>query len=112
MSTPAVHGGLVFIADTGRVVRCLDAKDGRELWAQETEGQIWASPLVADGKVFIGTRHGDFWIFAATAEKKVLTRIGLGAPISATAAAANGVLYIATMNKLFAVTERTLAEAK
>jgi len=105
LSTPAIHGSLVIIADTGHVVHCLEATSGRELWTHETEGQIWASPLVADGKVFIGTRRGDFWILAATAQKQILARIDLGAPISATAAAANGALYIATMNKLFAVAE-------
>jgi hypothetical protein len=33
----------------------------------------------------------------------VLSRIPLGSPISATAVAANGVLYVATMNRLYAI---------
>ena len=42
-------------------------------------------------------------IFAASPEKKVLAELELGNPISATATAANGVLYVVTMSDLFAV---------
>ena len=103
MSTPAVSGELCFIADTGRILRCVNAKTGREYWQHETEGDFWGSPLIADGRVYAGTRRGDFWIFAATAEKKLLHKTHLGAPTSSTVCAANGTLYIATMTDLFAV---------
>jgi outer membrane protein assembly factor BamB len=58
---------------------------------------------VADGKVYVGTRRGDFWVFAAGREKRVLSMVELGAPISATATAANGTLYVSTMTHLYAV---------
>ena len=67
---------------------------------------MWASPLVADGKVYIGTRSGDFWVLAAGREKRVLSSIELGSPISATATAANGVLYVSTMSRLYALQEK------
>ena len=103
LSTPAVHDGLVFIADCGRNVQCLDQATGRLLWTHETRGEFWGSPMVADGKVYIGTRRGDFWVFAATREKRILSTVELGSPISGTAIPANGVLYIATMTDLYAV---------
>jgi outer membrane protein assembly factor BamB len=103
MSTPAIYNGLVFIADCGRKVHCVDEKTGKPYWTHEIHGDIWASPMVADGKVYLGTRNGDFWIFAAGKEKKVLGKIELVTPINATATAANGVLYVATMTELYAV---------
>ncbi|MBM3840321.1 MAG: pyrrolo-quinoline quinone [Verrucomicrobia bacterium] len=103
VSTPAVHDGLVFIADVGRTVHCIDAGTGKPYWTHELKGDVWASPLVADGKVYLGTRRGDFWVFAASREKKILSRVELGSPISATATAAHGVLYVATMKHLYAV---------
>ncbi|MCW5558202.1 MAG: PQQ-binding-like beta-propeller repeat protein [Verrucomicrobiae bacterium] len=103
MSTPAVHDGLAYVADSMRVVHCVDLQTGRALWTHELGGEIWASALVADGKVYLGTRRGDFWIFAAGREKKVLASVALNAPISATAVAANGTLYVATMNRLYAI---------
>ncbi len=104
MSTAAVSDGLVFIADTGRTIHCVDAATGKAVWTESgPKGDFWASPLIADGKLYIGSRKGDFWIMSASREKKVLATLDLGAPISATAAAANGTLYIATMKKLIAI---------
>jgi outer membrane protein assembly factor BamB len=103
LGTPAVHHRLVYIADCGRVFHCIDAETGRAVWTHDIRGEAWASPLVADGKVFLGTRAGEFVVLAASREKKLLSSINLGSPISATAAAANGTLYVATMSQLYAV---------
>jgi outer membrane protein assembly factor BamB len=103
MSTPAIYNGLLFIADCGRAFHCVDVETGKPYWTEEIKGDTWASPLVADGKVYLGTRSGNFYVFAAGKEKKVLASIELGDPISATATAANGVLYVATMSRLYAL---------
>ncbi len=103
LSTPAVYNGMVFIADCGRKFHCVDAQTGNALWTHDVEGEVWASPLVADGKVYIGTRSGAFYVFGADKEKKLLSRTQLEAPISGTETAANGVLYVATMSHLYAL---------
>jgi outer membrane protein assembly factor BamB len=103
LSTVAVYDGLVFIADCGRTFHCVNAKTGQPFWTHEIKGEVWASPYVADGKVYLGTRSGNFYVFAADRVKKVLAEFELGNPISATTTAANGVLYVATMSDLFAV---------
>ena len=103
MSSPAVHGGLVFVGDSGRRIHCVDAGTGRPYWTHDVKGEIWASPLVADGKVYFATRSGELLVFAEDREKKLLQEILLGDSISSTPVAANGVLYVATMNRLYAV---------
>ncbi len=102
-STPSVWEGLVFVADCGRTIHCVDAETGKPHWTHDANGEIWASTLVADGKVYVGTRRGDFITLAASKDKKLLASVGLGAPISSSPVAANGTLYIATHNRLFAV---------
>jgi outer membrane protein assembly factor BamB len=103
LSTPAVYHGLVFIADCGHTLHCVEADTGKPYWTHELQGEAWASPLAADGKVYLGTRSGSFCIFGASKEKKLLSTIDLGRPISSTAVAANGSLYVATMTHLYAV---------
>jgi outer membrane protein assembly factor BamB len=51
LSTPAVHEGLVYIADCGKTVHCVDARTGQAHWTHEAQGDFWASPLVADGRL-------------------------------------------------------------
>jgi outer membrane protein assembly factor BamB len=102
-STPAIWEGLAFVADCGRYIHCVDAETGKPYWTHESNGEIWASTLVADGKVYVGTRRRDFLIMAAGKEKKVLSTVKLDSPIAGTATAANGVVYIPTMKTLYAV---------
>ncbi len=102
-TTPAIHDGLAYVADSAHNLHCLDLKTGKNVWTHQLDGECWASALAADGKVYIGSRRGDFWVLAAGREKKVLHRIDLGSPISATATVANGVIYIATNHRLYAV---------
>ncbi len=101
--TPAIYNGLVFIADCDGQIQCLDAETGKVHWMHEARGEIWASPLVADGKVYVGTRRKEFVILAAAKEKKVIHTTRLDSAIAGTATAANGVLYVASMRKLYAL---------
>ncbi len=103
MATPAVADGLAFIADCGRVLHCIDIATGQACWTHELKGEAWASPLVADGKVYLGTREGAFYVLAAGRQKKLLSTLDLGSPISSSVTAANGTLYVATMTHLYAV---------
>ena len=103
LSTIALDQGLIYIADSGRKFHCVDAVTGKPVWTHDIKGEVWASPMVADSKVYLGTRSGDFYVFATGREKKVLMELALGTPMSATVTPANGVLYVATMKELFAI---------
>jgi outer membrane protein assembly factor BamB len=102
-STPAIFDGMVFAADCGGTIHCVDAETGKPHWTYKADGACWASPMVADGKVYIGTRAGEFDVLAASREKRVISSFQVHEPISATATAADGALYVATMNHLYAV---------
>lgn len=103
MATPAIADGLAFVTDALHNLHCVDAKTGALVWTQDLGGEIWASALAADHKVYVGTRRGAFWIFALSREKQILQQSELGAPISATAVAANGTLFLTTAQKLTAL---------
>jgi outer membrane protein assembly factor BamB len=102
-STPSIWNGMVFIVDCGGMLRCIDAETGKVYWTHDTDGEIWASTLVADGKVYVGTRRKDFYILAADREKKIIRKIRMDSAMAATPVAANGTLYITTMHKLYAI---------
>ncbi len=101
-STVSVADGLVYAADWGGTVHCVDAATGKAVWTHKLSGEIWGSTLVADGKVYVGTRRGELCVLAAGRQKRVLSSAQLGSPISGTPVAANGVLYVATASRLWA----------
>ena len=103
MCSPVVHDGLIFVGDSGRRLHCVEAATGRPLWTHDVKGEFWATPLVADGRVYAATRRGEVVIFAAGREKRLLGEVQLDKPISATPVAANGVLYVASMTHLYAL---------
>ena len=103
MATPAVHEGLVYITDTSGQIHCCDAATGEPRWVHATRQEVWGSPLVADGKVYVGTMRRRLFVLAADRRKRLLAEIPLDAPVATSPIAANGVLYLATMRTLYAI---------
>ena len=108
-STVAVADGLVYIADNRGRLHCLDAESGRPHWVHNLGGTtVWGSPLVADGKVYIGTGRRIFWVLKHGKTLDVLSRIPMPSQILASSTAANGVLYVPTFGTLYAVERLTV----
>ncbi len=103
LSTVAIHDGRLYAADYSGRLHCLDADTGEVLWIHHTQDPVWGSPLVADGKIYLGTARGYLHILAEGPNKHLLARIRLGRVIRSTPVAANGVLYIMSGTRLFAV---------
>lgn len=102
-STVAIADGLVYAAGFDGRLHCLDADTGQVYWVQDLDGPLAASPLVADGKIYVGTDRSRFSILAAGKEPKLLNTVKMDGRISATAVAANGVLYVTTWKNLYAI---------
>lgn len=107
--TPAVHDGRVYVTDCGGNVHCVNAATGEPFWVHRAGGEIWSSPLVADGKVYVGTRRGEFWVYADSPRLEIISETRLDDPINATPIAANGVLYLTTMSRLYALHDASLS---
>ena len=105
LSTVAVAGGLVFAPDFSGKLHCLDAATGQVCWVEDLRSEIWSSPLVADGKVYLGTRKG-LCVLAAARQARRLAEVRLGSPVWSAPAAANGTLFVASQKYLWAVCEK------
>jgi outer membrane protein assembly factor BamB len=110
-----VHNGLVIAVDYSGFVHCLDAKSGKKHWTYDALSMIVASPLIVDDKVYVANEDGDVAILRLSAdpnvamrrvkgENKPLAEINTGgSSIYSSPVFANGVLYVATRNRLFAI---------
>lgn len=106
LSSGAAGDGLYYIPDYSGFVYCFDAKTGALQWRHDTKGHIWGSPLLADGKLYVGNEDGYLTILPARKEppkKEDVLEIDMSAPVLSTPIAANGVLYVQTHTHLFAL---------
>ncbi|MBI2807051.1 MAG: PQQ-binding-like beta-propeller repeat protein [Planctomycetes bacterium] len=103
MSTAAIHEDIVYITDLNGVLHVLDADKGTKHWEFDTRADIWSSPYYADGKVYLGTDDNVVYVFKHGKVLNKLAENDMGARVRATPVAANGVLYVMTENKLYAI---------
>ena len=105
MSTVAIHDGILYTCDLGGIFRAVDVNSGKTLWTEDVLAAVWSSPMVVDGKVYMGDEDGDVIVFEAGREKNVLFETNMFNSIYTTPVAANGVLYITNRRLLFAIAE-------
>lgn len=103
LSTVAIADNLLYISDFTGFLHCLDLHSGKELWVYDALAAIWGSPLVADGKVYLGDEDGDLVVLQAGRELKPISENYMGSAVYSTPVAANGVLYIMNRQELYAI---------
>jgi outer membrane protein assembly factor BamB len=103
ISTGALHNGLLYYADFSGFLHCLDAKTGKELWQHDMLAAVWGSPIVIDGRVYLGDEDGDLAVLVAGPTKKLLFEANMGSSIYSTPVPANGSLYVVNRNELIAI---------
>ncbi len=103
--TVAIHDGLLFVADFSGLFHCLDLKTGKPHWTHDMLAASWGSPLIVDGKVYIGDEDGDITVFKLAKDQEILGEINMGNSVYSTPIVAGDTLYIANKSHLFAIRE-------
>lgn len=77
-SSPVVDGTRVYQIENGSRLKAFDLETGRELWRQPL-GTVQKAPLVmADGKLYVGTESGKFFIVRPRADRaEILSEVEL-----------------------------------
>jgi outer membrane protein assembly factor BamB len=101
-----VHDRFVYAAEWEGLLHCLDARTGKRYWSEDFNAKIWASPLWVEGKVYLSDHAGNVHIFEHGKEKKALPAVDMATGVKAAAVVANGVLYITTEKRLFAIAKK------
>jgi len=99
----AIKDGILVIADLSGLVHCLDAKTGKVHWTYDTLASVWGSPLIVDGKIYLGDEDGDVVVFELSPRLKLLAENNVGNSVYSAPVVAGDVLYIATRSHLIAI---------
>jgi outer membrane protein assembly factor BamB len=106
ISTVAIQNDLLFTCDFSGLIHCVDAKTGKVYWTHDMLAAAWGSPLIVEGHVYIGDEDGDITVFNVSKEKHdPLAEVSMNNSVYSTPIVANGVLFIANKDYVFAIAE-------
>ncbi|HJT65410.1 MAG TPA: PQQ-binding-like beta-propeller repeat protein [Pyrinomonadaceae bacterium] len=108
-SSPVIDGDRMYQIDNGANLAAFDLNNGKQLWFKNLGTIQKASPVLADGKLYVGTESGRFYILKPSATGvEVLSDVQLGTdalpdPVIGSAAVSNGRVYFASMSTLYCI---------
>jgi outer membrane protein assembly factor BamB len=105
ISTGALYNGILFFSDFSGFLHAVDAKSGKQVWKHDMFAAIWGSPIVIDGKVYLGDEDGDVTVLNADRTMKVIAENNMGSSVYSTPVPANGTLFVVNRNQLVALSE-------
>ena len=108
-----IDGDRLYQVDNGANLAAFDVNSGKQLWLQNLGTIQKASPVLADGKLYVGTENGKFFILKPTATgAEILDEDQLGTEalpeaIIASAAVSNGRVYVVSDSNLYAIGKKS-----
>jgi outer membrane protein assembly factor BamB len=103
VSSVVYYEGLVYMANGVGVVRCVDGKTGERVWQERIGGVFSASPVAADGKIYLLAESGEMVVLKAGRQPVVLSRNNIDERSIASPAISNGQIFIRTDDHLVCV---------
>jgi outer membrane protein assembly factor BamB len=106
LPSPALVGERIFTITDGGVLYCLDARTGKELYAQRLGGNFTASPVAANGLIYLCDERGRTTVVKAADQYELIARNELTQGVRASPAIADGALYLRTFGRLYKIAAR------
>ena len=103
VSSLLYYDGLVYMANDAGIVTCVDPRSGEKVWQERIDGIFTASPVGAEGRVYMVSETGETIVLGAGREPRVLSRNAIGERSVATPALSRGQIFIRTDDHLICV---------
>lgn len=112
-SSPVIDGDRLYQVDNGANIAAFDVSSGKQLWIKNLGTIQKASPVLAGGKLYVGTENGKFFILEPSASGvKILDEDQLGSEqqpeaIIASVAVSNGRVFVVSDSNLYCIGRKT-----
>jgi outer membrane protein assembly factor BamB len=106
MPTPLVYDGILYVLANNGLLDAYDLRTGEEVYRQRLPlvgSGFSASPVAADGKLYLSNEDGEMLVIAAGQKFAHLATNSMGELLMATPALSEGVMYVRSSQSLFAV---------
>ena len=109
MPTPLAYDGLLYVLANNGVFDAYDLATGEEIYRQRAPhlgSGFSASPIAADGRIYLTGEDGEMLVLAAGRQFTHLATNSIGELLMATPAIANGVMFVRSAQSLIAIGRR------
>ena len=105
--SPVYDGSYLYFVKNGGILTCIDLESGKQVYRMRTTGRgtHYASPIIADGKLYTVAGKGRFTVLTTGPNPKILATNEMRDRVYATPAIVDGILYVRTHSALFAFGE-------
>jgi outer membrane protein assembly factor BamB len=106
MPTPLVYNGILYVLANQGLLDAYNLKTGEEIYRQRLPfigSGFSASPIAADGKIYLANEDGEILVVAAGEKFSHLATNTMGELLMATPALSEGVMYVRSSSSLFAI---------
>ncbi len=106
LPTPAAVNGKLYLATDRGGFHCVDIRTGKDIWSGKLEERtvtISASPILADGKIYVTSDKGTTYVLQQGDEFKLLSANPLGEFTLATPVCTDGHILIRTFKHLWCI---------
>ena len=106
--TPVTDGKLLWVVNDRGIVYCLDFKTGKQVWGPERirSGTYSASPLLADGKIYVTNEDGVTTVFRASSKFEQIAENVISDYVLSSFAVSGGQLFLRTQKYLYCIGAR------
>jgi outer membrane protein assembly factor BamB len=109
MPTPIYYRGLVYVLANNGVLDAYDVETGKEVYRQRLPlvgSGFSASPVAADGKIYLSNEDGEMLVVKAGSTFELLSTNSMGETVMATPALSTGIMFVRGSASLFAIGRR------
>ncbi len=115
MPSPLVYGEILYTCSNNGILAGYNAKTGEKLYQERIAGKggaYSASPIAADGKIYLTSEDGDIAVVKAGPKYELLAENKMGEVLMATPAISDGVIFVRSLKHVYAIGSSTAAAAK
>jgi len=108
--TPLIYRDQLYVCSNNGVLSAYDVRTGQRLYQERlggTGGSFSASPVAADGKIYLASEDGDVFVVKAGPTYELLATNSMGEALMATPAISEGLIIIRGLKDVFAIGQPT-----